>query len=111
MRGLDFIKGVDIYLLDQILKGNLDKESVVLDAGFGSGRNLRFCINQGFDVTAIDQNTFNIWVGTCFINQRSKSLHCIHSDRILLFRIMKFQFEKSFVRFSASVDKTCWIEV
>lgn len=57
MKELDFIKGVDIYLLDQILKGNLNKESVVLDAGFGSGRNLRFCINQGFDVTAIDQNT------------------------------------------------------
>ena len=56
MKELDFINGVDIYLLDQCLKGNLNKESVVLDAGFGRGRNLRFCINQGLNVTAIDRN-------------------------------------------------------
>ena len=56
MKDLDFIKGVDIYLLDQCMKGNLTKESNVLDAGFGRGRNLRFCINQGLNVTAIDRN-------------------------------------------------------
>jgi tellurite methyltransferase len=56
MENLEFIKGVDIYLLDQCMKGNLTTDKRVLDAGFGKGRNLRFCFNQGVDVVGIDRN-------------------------------------------------------
>jgi len=56
MKNLDFIKNVDIYLLDQCVKGNLDEKSKVLDAGFGKGRNFRFLFNQGLNVTGIDSN-------------------------------------------------------
>ncbi|WP_332912670.1 hypothetical protein [Algoriphagus boritolerans] len=37
---------VDIYLLDQILKGRFSKEMKILDAGCGEGRNAVYFINQ-----------------------------------------------------------------
>ena len=54
MKNLEFIKNVDIYLLDQCFKGNIDENSKVLDAGFGKGRNFRFLSNQGVNITGID---------------------------------------------------------
>jgi len=56
MSDLKRIKNVDIYLLDQFFKGNLNSNQRVLDAGFGKGRNLRFCIQEGMDVKGIDPN-------------------------------------------------------
>ncbi|MDX1349385.1 MAG: class I SAM-dependent methyltransferase [Putridiphycobacter sp.] len=53
---LDLIQGIDLYLLDQILKGNLNYKLQVLDAGCGSGRNLIALDNLGFDVTGFDPN-------------------------------------------------------
>lgn len=47
---------IDIYLFDQLLKGRFDSVTRVLDAGCGSGRNVRFLLNHGFDVFAIDQD-------------------------------------------------------
>lgn len=54
MKNLEFIKNVDIYLLDQCMKGNISKASKVLDAGFGKGRNFRFLLSQGVDVVGLD---------------------------------------------------------
>ena len=47
---------VDIYLLDQILKGRFHSSMKVLDAGCGEGRNLIWFMQQGFEIHAIDQN-------------------------------------------------------
>lgn len=47
---------VDIYLLDQILKGRFTKEMKILDAGCGEGRNAVYFINQGYQVFGIDPN-------------------------------------------------------
>jgi tellurite methyltransferase len=47
---------VDIYLLDQILKGRYHTGMKILDAGCGEGRNLIYFLNNGFDVHGIDQN-------------------------------------------------------
>ena len=46
--------GIDIYLFDQLLRGSFDGRRRVLDAGCGSGRNLRFLLGQGFSVYGID---------------------------------------------------------
>jgi SAM-dependent methyltransferase len=46
--------GIDIYLFDQLLKGRLASGMRVLDAGCGSGRNLRYLMRAGFDVFAVD---------------------------------------------------------
>jgi tellurite methyltransferase len=47
---------IDIYLFDQLLKGNYDNCHSVLDAGCGGGRNLLHFLRNGFDVYGIDPN-------------------------------------------------------
>ena len=47
---------IDIYLLDQILKGRFEGKSKVLDVGCGEGRNLIYFAREGFDVYGFDQN-------------------------------------------------------
>ena len=47
---------IDIYLLDQILKGRFGDKTTVLDAGCGEGRNLIYLVNQGYDVYGYDKN-------------------------------------------------------
>ena len=47
---------IDIYLLDQILKGRYNEHTKILDAGCGEGRNLIYFLNNQFDVYGVDQN-------------------------------------------------------
>ncbi len=47
---------IDIYLLDQVLRGRLPAGARVLDAGCGAGRNLRLLFRMGYDVFAADAN-------------------------------------------------------
>lgn len=47
---------LDIYLLDQILKGRFEGHQRMLDAGCGEGRNLHWFIRQGYDVYGLDAN-------------------------------------------------------
>lgn len=51
---------IDIYLLDQILKGRFNKEMKILDAGCGEGRNAVFFIRSGYQVFGIDQDALSI---------------------------------------------------
>jgi tellurite methyltransferase len=48
--------GVDIYLLDQCLKGRIHGESNILDAGCGGGRNIAFMLRNDFKVAAVDSS-------------------------------------------------------
>jgi tellurite methyltransferase len=47
---------IDIYLFDQIIRGNITPGMRVLDAGCGSGRNLVYLLREGWNVSAIDEN-------------------------------------------------------
>ncbi|SHM40738.1 Methyltransferase domain-containing protein [Cyclobacterium lianum] len=47
---------IDIYLLDQLLKGRFDKEMIILDAGCGEGRNSHYFIQQGYKILGVDKN-------------------------------------------------------
>jgi len=47
---------IDLYLLDQILKGLFTPSMKILDAGCGEGRNLVFFQNNGYPVYGIDRN-------------------------------------------------------
>ena len=47
---------IDIYLFDQLLRGRVPRESRVLDAGCGNGRNIRFLLDAGYDVSAVDSD-------------------------------------------------------
>jgi SAM-dependent methyltransferase len=45
---------IDIYVFDQILRGNIAAGMKVLDAGCGYGRNLVYLLREGCDVYALD---------------------------------------------------------
>ena len=47
---------IDIYVFDQILRGNIARGMCVLDAGCGYGRNLVHLLREGCEVFALDQN-------------------------------------------------------
>ena len=62
---------IDIYLLDQILKGRFTKEMKILDAGCGEGRNAVYFINQGYPIFGIDPNE----VAIQYCRYQAKSLN------------------------------------
>jgi SAM-dependent methyltransferase len=45
---------IDIYVFDQILRGNIAASMRVLDAGCGYGRNLVYLLREGCEVFALD---------------------------------------------------------
>jgi SAM-dependent methyltransferase len=47
---------IDIYVFDQILRGNIAAGMKVLDAGCGYGRNLVHLLREGAEVYALDAN-------------------------------------------------------
>jgi SAM-dependent methyltransferase len=48
---------IDIYVFDQILRGNITRETRVLDAGCGYGRNLVYLLRDGCEVFAVDESS------------------------------------------------------
>ncbi len=47
---------IDIYLLDQVLRGHVPAEATILDAGCGRGRNLYYFLKQGHEVFGVDED-------------------------------------------------------
>ncbi len=52
--------GIDIYLFDQLLKGRLNPQVQLLDAGCGGGRNLPYFLRSGYGVYGVDQSSASI---------------------------------------------------
>ncbi len=61
---------IDIYVFDQILRGNISSEMRVLDAGCGYGRNLVHLLREGCEVFALDADAD----GVDHVRQLSASL-------------------------------------
>ena len=55
MASLDSIRGVDVYLLDQILKARIPAHARVLDVGCGGGRNLTWFEASGCRTVGVDR--------------------------------------------------------
>ncbi|HET6170151.1 MAG TPA: class I SAM-dependent methyltransferase [Terracidiphilus sp.] len=51
---------IDIYVFDQILRGNIAASMRVLDAGCGYGRNIVYLLREGAEVFALDQDVEGI---------------------------------------------------
>ena len=47
---------IDIYLFDQLLKGRISPGMRILDAGFGSGRNIAYFLREGYEVCGVDSD-------------------------------------------------------
>lgn len=45
---------IDIYLFDQILRGNISPEMRLVDAGCGGGRNIQYLLREGYEVFGAD---------------------------------------------------------
>jgi ubiquinone/menaquinone biosynthesis C-methylase UbiE len=50
------IKGIDIYILDQILKDRYLPGAKILDAGCGNGRNLKWFYQSDFEIHGTDND-------------------------------------------------------
>lgn len=88
MNWIKDIEGVDIYLIDQILKGRISPASRILDAGCGTGRNIRPFLENGFNFIAIDPDEEKI--------KKLKDEHHPFSDRFLIKNIEDFEDESGF---------------
>jgi tellurite methyltransferase len=51
---------IDIYLFDQLLRGSLAPGARVVDAGCGSGRNLVYLLQAGYQVFGLDPDATSI---------------------------------------------------
>ena len=57
MQDLDTEFGrIDVYLFDQLLRGNISRGARILDAGCGSGRNLVYLMRSGYEVFGVDSD-------------------------------------------------------
>ena len=45
---------IDIYLFDQLLRGNISKGMTIFDAGCGTGRNIVYLLREGYEVFGAD---------------------------------------------------------
>ncbi len=52
----ELLGDIDIYLVDQLMRGRIAPGTRVLDAGCGGGRNLEYLLRAGYDVSGIDQS-------------------------------------------------------
>src|SRR6266567_4003450 len=52
----DQFGAIDIYVFDQILRGNLAAGMRIVDAGCGYGRNLVHLLREGCEIFAVDRN-------------------------------------------------------
>jgi tellurite methyltransferase len=48
---------IDIYLFDQILRGNISSGMKIFDAGCGTGRNIVYLLRKGYEVFGADPDS------------------------------------------------------
>jgi len=85
----ELVGDTDIYLLDQIMKGRYSQTDKILDAGCGSGRNLRWFLKEGIEIYGIDQNAVAI--------DELKIVHpLLPADRFQSAPVQQIPFENNF---------------
>ena len=84
---------IDIYVFDQILRGNIAPGMRVLDAGCGYGRNLVYLLRERAEIFAIDANP----AGIEHVRQLSKSLNTgLPDENFQVSRVEKMPFANDF---------------
>ena len=72
------IEGVDIYILDQILKDRYQPDDKILEAGCGNGRNLKWFYKNGFEIHGLDINSKRL--GSCKTIYAEQKEHFIEAE-------------------------------
>lgn len=72
---------IDIYLLDQVLRGRIVEGMTLLDAGMGTGRNLEYFLRTGFDAFGVDTSEESVRVvraraATCAPSLPAENFRC-----------------------------------
>lgn len=88
MKELNKLKNVDIYLLDQALKGRIPTKGQLLDAGCGKGRNFGWLAAQGLNIYGFDPDPNAI--------QLLRAEYPSHEDRLSVHRIESFKSKEAF---------------
>jgi|SRR5579872_286061 len=84
---------IDIYVFDQILRGNIAPGMRILDAGCGYGRNLVYLFREGAEVFAVDASP----AGVEHVRQLSKSLNTsLPDENFQVGRVEKMPFADEF---------------
>lgn len=84
---------IDIYVFDQILRGNIGPSMRVLDAGCGYGRNLVHLLREGCQVFAVDADP----AGVDHVRQLSESLQTgLPAKNFQISRIEQMPFPSGF---------------
>ena len=84
---------IDIYVFDQILRGNIGPSMRVLDAGCGYGRNLVHLLREGCEVFAVDADP----AGVDHVRQLSESLQTgLPAKNFQISRIEQMPFPSGF---------------
>jgi ubiquinone/menaquinone biosynthesis C-methylase UbiE len=82
------IEGIDIYILDQILKDSYQSGDKILDVGCGNGRNLKWFYNTGFEVHGTDINNEKL--------QYCKELYPLQKDNFIFATAEKMPYESNY---------------
>jgi SAM-dependent methyltransferase len=85
----NLIGQTDIYLLDQIMKGRYQSDEKILDAGCGSGRNMKWFLQNDFDVYGIDTSEAAI------MNLKKLNANFAY-DHLLIAALEKIPFDNNF---------------
>jgi SAM-dependent methyltransferase len=84
---------IDIYVFDQILRGNIAPGMRILDAGCGYGRNLVYLLRENAEIFAIDANPKAVE----HVRQFSKSLRSrLPDDNFQVGRVEQIPFPAEF---------------
>ncbi len=71
---LSTLGGVDIYLLDQLLRGRITPGMSLLDAGMGTGRNLEYFLRAGYVAWGVDTSEESVRVVRALAARHAPSL-------------------------------------
>ena len=85
----ELVGQTDIYLIDQIMKGRYQHHQKILDAGCGGGRNMKWFLQNDFEIYGVD----NSQAAIIHLKQVNESLHPL---RLQVSGLEKLPFEDDY---------------
>ena len=85
----ELVGQTDIYLIDQIMKGRYQPHQKILDAGCGGGRNMKWFLQNDFEIYGVD----NSQAAIIHLKKVNESLHSL---RLQVCGLEKLPFEDNY---------------